>query len=98
VESTQPLLLTLAQALLPDDFPSPGVEESEPLSSLVWERHFLRAHDDKIVAFARSLGRRCRARFHLSRKDPLMRVFAGEWVEGVLRTWAWKNQSPFRVA
>ena len=38
-----------------------------------------------LLEFARNLG--CRRRFvqHASLADPLLKIFAGQWVEGVLR-------------
>ena len=35
-------------------------------------------------------------RFHLSLKDPLMRVFAGEWVEGVLSRLGMEESKPIQ--
>jgi preprotein translocase subunit SecA len=79
-----PVIVARADALAPDEFPNPLVDELPPFVILVAERHFLRSCDDRIVDFARSLGRRCRLSFHLSLEDPLMRVFVGEWVGQVL--------------
>ena len=58
-------LVTLAESLIPDDFPNPVADAPGRLSILVAERHFLRANDERILAFARSLGRPCRLSFHL---------------------------------
>jgi len=80
------LMLIRADALVPDEFPNPVVDELPPFSIMVAERHFLRSYDDRIVDFARSLGRRCQVSFHLSLRDPLLQIFAkGEWVEQMLR-------------
>jgi preprotein translocase subunit SecA len=78
------IMLVRADALIPDEFPNPPADDLTPLSILVAERHFLRANDDPIVAFARSLGRRCRVSFYLSLQDPLLEGILGEWLSGVL--------------
>jgi hypothetical protein len=77
-------LLALAESL-PVAPPADSVDDGGPvLPVLIAERHFLRAADERILDFARGLGRRCRVRFHLSLQDPLLRIFAGEWVGGLL--------------
>jgi preprotein translocase subunit SecA len=77
-------LLALAESLLPGEPTDPPTGSSERLGVLVAERHFLRSHDDQVVAFAATLGRRARVTFHLALHDPLLRQFAGDWVGGVL--------------
>lgn len=59
--------------------------ESHSLQILVGEHHPLLSHDEAIVESSRSLPFRCRIVFHASLDEPLMRVFAGEWVETVLK-------------
>jgi len=78
------VLLALAETLLPEESPGVVPAAAEAFLILVAERHFLRAHDDHIAAFASGLARSCQLVFHLSLRDPLMRQFAGEWVEGML--------------
>jgi hypothetical protein len=41
------------------------------------DRHFLRAHDDRIVDFAKGLEWRSSVGFHVALDDPLMRLFIG---------------------
>ena len=60
-------------------------EPSQGILILVAERHPLASHDDALLAFARSLRCRCRLVQHASLEDPLFRMFAGEWVERLLR-------------
>ena len=82
-EDATPILIH-ADALDPDDFPNPMVEDLAPIHIAVAERHFLPSLDDPVVEFAESLGRPCNVCFHLSLKDPLLRLFTGEWIERVL--------------
>jgi len=91
-------ILALADALVPDSFPTPSDDGSPRLSIVVAERHFLRAHDDTIVDFAGSLGRRCRLCFHTSLQDPLMQHFAGAWVGQILRNLGMKDSDPIQSA
>ncbi len=60
-------------------------DESRRILIIVGERHPLPSHDDALLDFARSLSCQCRLVQHVSLEDPLLRIFAGEWVEGVLR-------------
>ncbi len=52
---------------------------------VVVERHPLPSHDDALRDFAGSLSCPCRFVQHVSLDDPLCRLFAGDWVEQVLR-------------
>jgi hypothetical protein len=79
-----PIVLVLAERLIVDEFPEPPSDHAKPVTLLVGERHFLRANDEKIVAFARGLGRHCRLAFHVPIRDPLMQAFAGEWIGDML--------------
>ena len=67
-----------------DEIPEPLDDHAKPVTIVVGERHFLRADDERIAAFARGLGRHCRLAFHVSVRDPLVQAFAGEWVVGML--------------
>lgn len=49
-----------------------------------WD-HPLPSHDDALRQFAQSFSCPCRFVQHVSLDDPLLRLFAGEWVEQVLR-------------
>lgn len=82
---TPRVLLGLVRNLEPDEFPPPDDAPESPLPVLVLERHFLRAHDDRVVKFAEGLGGRATVEFHTALDDPLMGLFAGEWVRNVLR-------------
>jgi hypothetical protein len=52
---------------------------------VVGERHPLQSHDEALLEFARSLSCQCRLAQHVSLEDPLLKMFAGRWVQGVLR-------------
>jgi hypothetical protein len=60
-------------------------DESRRVLFIVGERHLLSSHDDALVEFARSRSWQYRLVQHVSLEDPLLKVFAGEWVEKVLR-------------
>ena len=83
--------LALAKHLRSDPFPPTEEPEARPVSILVAERHFLREHDDAIVAFVEWLGRKGRVTFHLSLDSPLLKIFAGDWVAGLLRNLGMKE-------
>jgi hypothetical protein len=60
-------------------------DEYHVMDILVGERHPLASHEETVIEFARRVPCRCRLVHHLSLEDPLLRVFAGEWVENILR-------------
>jgi preprotein translocase subunit SecA len=91
-------LLALTEALIPEQHPDPVGADAAAIHVVVAERHFLSADDDRTVAFARGLARRCRITFHLCLDDPLMRAFAGEWVGGVLSRLGMTEDQPIRSA
>jgi hypothetical protein len=93
-----PVVFVQADDLVPDEFPGPLDGDLPPVSIVVAERHFLRSHDERVVDFARSLGRRCRLSFHLSLEDPLMRIFVGEWVGQMLRNLGMTDSQPIESA
>jgi hypothetical protein len=80
------VLLGLVRNLKPDEFPQPDSALESGLPVLVLERHFLRTHDDLVSQFAEGLGSKATIDFYLSLDDPLMSLFAGEWVRNMLRT------------
>lgn len=97
-ENVTKITLVQADALIPDEFPNPSADEATCLPIVVAERHLLRSHDDAIVNFANSLGRRCRLVFHVSLKDPLMQAFAGEWVGQMLSSLGMKESDSIQNA
>src|SRR5262245_17287046 len=46
------IILVQVDALAPDEFPGPTVDDADPLTILVAERHFLPVHDKHILDFA----------------------------------------------
>lgn len=98
-DASQPrILLTRAETLVVDEFPADVVENAPALPIIVVERHFLRAHDERATAFAAGMGRCCRVSYHVSLDDPLMRRFAGEWVQGVLARLGMKESEAIESA
>jgi hypothetical protein len=75
----------LQRHLVEHDTEAPQSIEPGLIRIVIAERHPIRPPDDSIVAFARSLGCRCQLHFHMSLDEPLMRIFAGDWVAGTLR-------------
>lgn len=59
--------------------------KSATIDVIVGERHPLPSVDDRLEEFADELPCRCRFSHHVSLEDPVMQIFAGEWVQDVLR-------------
>lgn len=70
---------------LPSRPPTDLIADESSLLILVGERHPLASHDDDVLEFAQSQPCRCRVVYHVSLEDPLLKPFAGEWVENILR-------------
>lgn len=79
------VIAATAEILTGRSAPRLGSDESQTIEIIVAERHPLQAHDATIVEFAQSLPCRCRLVHHVSLEDPIMRIFAGEWVQNVLQ-------------
>jgi preprotein translocase subunit SecA len=86
-----PVLLGLARELRPDQFPSSEPTPGKPVPVVVLEQHPLRAHDEEVVRFAEGFGRPARVVVHTHLDTPLMKMFAGDWVRGVLRQLGMKD-------
>jgi preprotein translocase subunit SecA len=93
-EAGPQILVGLVRQLQPDPFPNPNPDEQGRLECLVVERHFVRAHDDDVSAFAASLGRPCAITFHLSLEDPLLRPIGGDWMRGLLQRLGAQESAP----
>ncbi len=90
--------LFLVKQLQSDPFPARAAEEEGLVGILVAERHFLRSCDEAVVSFAETLEKRCHVTYHCSLDDPLMKVFAGEWVKGFLQRLGMDESSPIESA
>lgn len=86
--------LALVKQLQPDPFPNQHGEREGLIRIAVAERHFLRECDEVIITFAEGLEKRCQVTYHCSLEDPLMKVFAGEWVKGVLQRLGMDESAP----
>lgn len=62
-----------------------SLDESRTILIAVRERHPLRSHDEAIAAYADGLPCRSRLVHHVSLDEPLMKIFAGEWVQTMLK-------------
>jgi hypothetical protein len=86
-----PGLLGLARDLRPDPFPPSEHIGGEPVTVVVLEQHPLRSHDEEVVRFAEGFGRPARVAVHTHLDTALMRMFAGDWVRGVLQQLGMKD-------
>ncbi len=80
------VLLTKADALGAFSASQVAFDHTQPVLIIVAERHPLSVHDKAVSQFGSNLSSECQIVYHLSLEDPLMRPFAGEWVENVLRS------------
>lgn len=87
------VLVTLSESL-ESRTASAASGQSHNLLIVVGERHPLPSHDDALQEFARGLSCPCRIVQHASLDDPLFKLFAGEWVEKVLRQLGMKEDEP----
>jgi hypothetical protein len=72
----------LLKCQTPSDF---AADPSNSILIIVGERHPLPAQDEVIFEFARRQPERCLVVYHVSLEDPLLKRFAGQRVERVLR-------------
>jgi hypothetical protein len=77
----------------PSDF---AADPSSSVLIVVGERHPLAAHDEVVLQFARREPERCLLVYHVSLEDPLLKPFAGQWVERVLRGLGMKEDEPIK--
>jgi hypothetical protein len=87
------VLVILSEAL-EDHMAGVVSDQSHNLLLVVGERHPLPSHDDALQQFARGMSCPCRVMQHASLDDALFKLFAGEWVEKVLRQLGMKEDEP----
>jgi preprotein translocase subunit SecA len=92
------VLLGLVKQLQPDPFSDQHAERGGLIQILVVERHFLRECDNAVMTFAERLEKRCQVTYHCSLEDPLMEVFAGEWIKEVLQRQRMDEAAPVESA
>jgi preprotein translocase subunit SecA len=83
--ATVPVMAVLASDLSIDIATKLNLDESATIDIIVGERHPLPSVDERLEQFAGGLPCRCRFAHHLSLEDPVMRIFAGDWVQNVLK-------------
>lgn len=71
-----------------------ALADSQSVELIVPERHPLPKQDDAIVEFARQCKCRFRITHHLSLDDPLLQVFAGDWIRSVLERLGMTEEEP----
>lgn len=87
------VLVTLSESL-ESRTAGAALDQSHSLLLVVGERHPLPSHDDALQQFARGLSCPCRVVQHASLDAPLFKLFAGEWVEKVLRQLGMDKNEP----
>lgn len=94
VSSVRPARVALAVDLDRIQAALGPLSDEQRLDAIVAERHPLSRHDEGVLEFCRELPCRCRVGFHMSLDDPLLKVFAGDWVEGVLQQLGMREDEP----
>lgn len=79
-----PVMAVLASNLSVDIATGLNLDERATIDLIVSQRHPLRSVDQQLEQFADELPCRCRLSHHLSLDDPVMRIFAGEWIQKLL--------------
>lgn len=79
------VMATTVEALQQSDGTAIRFDESQRVEIVAAERHPLPERDAQITQFAAELPCQTRVTHFLSLDDPVLRVFAGEWVENILR-------------
>lgn len=79
------ILLGTGDLLFLSEIEPDDIDNAVSVSILVRERHPLRAVDERIEQFARSLPCQTTVQFFVSLDDALMKRFSGEWVKNLLR-------------
>jgi len=86
-----PVMAVLASDLSVEIATSLNLDESATIDIIVAERHPLPSVDERLEQFARELPCRCRFAHHLSLEDPVIKIFAGQWVHGMLEKMGMKE-------
>jgi hypothetical protein len=79
------VVTTLAEQLNSRAMSTASPDDSQTIVIIVAERHPIQAHNAAIAEFAQTLPCRCRLVHHISLEDPLLQMFASEWVQGILQ-------------
>ena len=82
--ATVPVMAVLANDLSTDIAASLVLDSSATIDIIVAERHPLPSVDEQLEQFAGELPCHCRFAHHLSLEDPVIKIFAGEWIRKVL--------------
>ena len=79
------VVTTLAEQLSGRAMSTTSPDDSQSIMIIVAERHPIQAHNAAIADFAQTLPCRCRLVHHISLEDPLLQMFASEWVQSILQ-------------
>ena len=89
-----PVQAVLAGNLSSDIAARLSIDESATINLIVAERHPLLSADDAIMQFAEEIPCNCRLWYHLSLEDPLLKMFASEFVQRILDSLGMTEDEP----
>ena len=89
-----PVQAVLAGNLSSDIAARLSIDESATINLIVAERHPLLSADDAIMQFAEEISCNCRLWYHLSLEDPLLKMFASEFVQRILDSLGMTEDEP----
>lgn len=92
--SSDLVIVTMADNLTSSAALASGLDASATLELVIGERHPHPRHDEPIKQFASSLPCRCCLTHHVSLEDASLKLYAGEWVQGVLKQLGMKDDQP----
>ena len=91
-----PVKAVLADNLSTDVAASMNLDESSTIDIIAGERHPLPSVDERLARFANELPCRCRLSHHISLEDPVIRIFAGDWIQGFLGKLGMRENEPLQ--
>ena len=89
-----PVQAVLAGNLSSDIAARLSIDESATINLIVAERHPLLSADDAIMQFTEEIPCNCRLWYHLSLEDPLLKMFASEFVQRILDSLGMTEDEP----
>lgn len=89
-----PVQATLAENLSTDIATRLRIDDSATIDLIVAEKHPLLSADEAILQFAEEIPCRCRLVYHLSLEDPVLKLFATEFVHKILDSLGMTEDEP----
>ena len=78
------VVATAAEILVEQGIPVTELDQSRTFHIIIAERHPLLSHDTALVEVAKDCPCSCRLVHHVSLEDPVLTMFASDWVQGIL--------------